>query len=198
MDAVRHSSHSPGRYAPNVITRHERARRTREALIEAGLELAETTPLAGMSVNRVVEQAHVAKGSFFYHFGDRAGYLLALHRGFHDGVLADVRLATGGQPPGADRLATVAAGYLDACLRRRGVRALLLEARAQPAVAGEIRVRSDQIARLCEPDFRAMGRAHPLESARLWVGLVAEAALIEHDAGARLPDLRAALREYLR
>jgi len=180
-----------------VITREEHARRTREALIEAGLQLAETSSLAGMSVNRVVKEAGVAKGSFFYHFGDRASYLLALHRGFHDGVLAEVRRAIEGLPPGAGRLWSGANGYLDACLRRRGVRALLLEARAQPAVATEIRVRNDQIAHLCEPDFHVMGRRRPLESARLWVGLVAEAALIEHDSGHRLPDLREAVREYL-
>jgi AcrR family transcriptional regulator len=75
--------------------RKEAMARTREALIDAGLRLAESTGLSGLSVNLIVADAGVAKGTFFHHFGDRASYLLALHREFHE------RLATRIPPPSA-------------------------------------------------------------------------------------------------
>jgi TetR/AcrR family transcriptional regulator, transcriptional repressor for nem operon len=167
-------------------------------MIEAGLRLAESTGIAGMSVNRVVAEAGVAKGSFFHHFGDRTGYLLALHRTFHDRILSDSLRVTTALPAGPQRLLAGAVAYLDACLTSRGVRALLLEARAIPEIADEIRARNEQVARLCEPNFAVMGWPHPLESARLWIGMVAEAALIEFEARGMRPALRAALGNYLR
>ena len=112
--------------------------RTREALIDAGLRLAERTGLTGLSVNLIVAEAGVAKGTFFHHFGDRASYLLALHREFHERLATQIQAAIAGMSPGRDRLIAVANTYLDGCLRDRGVRALLLEARAEPAVTDEI------------------------------------------------------------
>jgi AcrR family transcriptional regulator len=171
--------------------------RTRESLIAAGLRLAETTGLTGLSVNLIVVEAGVAKGTFFHHFGDRASYVLALHREFHERLATQYGDATKAMTPGRQRLIAGAAAYLDGCLRDRGVRALLLEARAEPAVTDEISQRNATNAALCRPDFEALGRAHPLENARLWVGMVAEAALIEYHAHAELPVIRAALEEFL-
>jgi TetR/AcrR family transcriptional regulator, transcriptional repressor for nem operon len=185
------------RYAADVTSRSERAQQTRDAMIQAGMRLAETTGLAGMSVNLVVKEAGVAKGSFFHHFGDRAGYLLALHRTFYDKLLSDTLKVTADMPPGAERLWAAAVAYLDGCLRSRGVRALLLEARAVPLIAEEIRKRANHLASLCEPHFAAMGWPHPMESARLWMGMVAQAALIEFDSRCRQPVLREALRQFL-
>lgn len=108
--------------------------RTREALIDAGLRLAERTGLTGLSVNLVVADAGVAKGTFFHHFGDRASYLLALHREFRERLATGIQAATEGLAPGRTRLIVAATAYLDGWLRDRGVRALLLEARAEPAV----------------------------------------------------------------
>ena len=51
--------------------RKEAMAKTRESLIDAGLRLAERTGLAGLSVNLIVGEAGVAKGTFFHHFGDR-------------------------------------------------------------------------------------------------------------------------------
>src|SRR5215472_6163339 len=170
--------------------RKEAAARTRDALIESGLQLADQTGLTGLSVDLIVKHAGVAKGTFFHHFGDRASYLLALHREFHDRLTAQVEAATDGMRPGRDRLTAVANTYLDGCLRDRGVRALLLEARAEPAVTEEIKHRNHVNAELCRPDFAALNRPHPYESAQLWVGMVAEAALVEHQAARALPAIR--------
>src|SRR5271166_4585343 len=130
-------------------TRQAAAARTRMSLIDAGLRLTERTGLAGLSINLLVEEAGVSKGTFFHHFGDRASYLLALHREFHERVLAEIGEAIDGMAPGRARLLAAARTYLDACLRDRGVRSLLLEARAERPVADEVAARNASIAGLC-------------------------------------------------
>jgi TetR/AcrR family transcriptional regulator, transcriptional repressor for nem operon len=184
--------------SPTTPTRKEAMARTREALIDAGLRLAERTGLSGLSVNLIVAEAGVAKGTFFHHFGDRASYLLALHREFHERLADAVQAAVAGMPPGRRRLISAAHTYLDGCLRDRGVRALLLEARAESTVTAEIARRNVANARLCRPDFAALKRPYPYESAQLWVGMTAEAALIEHQAAAALPGIRAALEQFVK
>ena len=159
--------------------------------------MAERTGLTGLSVNLIVQDAGVAKGTFFHHFGDRASYLLELHREFHERLASQIQAAIVGMPPGHGRLITIANTYLDGCLRDRGVRALLLEARAERAVTDEISRRNNASAELCRADFSALRRPHPYESAQLWVGMVAEAALIEHQAATALPGIRAAIEQFL-
>ena len=174
------------------------AAETRARLLDSGLRLAERTGLSGLSVNLLVEEAGVSKGSFFHHFGDRSSYLLALHREFHDRSAEHIDTAVAGLAPGRERLLTGARVYLDACAHQRGIRALLLEARAEPAVAAEITRRNEDFARTCTADFQTLQRRHPLDSAQLWVAMCAEAALIELASSARARSVRAALAEFLR
>ncbi|HEY2770967.1 MAG TPA: TetR/AcrR family transcriptional regulator [Solirubrobacteraceae bacterium] len=180
-----------------VTKRQASAERTRERMIDAGLLLAEQTSLAELSVNLIVAEAGVAKGSFFHHFGDRTGYLIALHRRFHEELLLATRLATENVQPGRERLRVGAIAYLDVCLRGPGGRALVLEARAEPVIVDEVVARTLSNAKLLVADFRALGRKYPLPSARLWLGLVAEAALVELEAGRRNPAVRSALVAFI-
>src|ERR1700751_6027937 len=77
-----------------------RARRdatgTREALLDAGVAVAARDGLAGLSVNRVVDEAGVAKGTFYVHFADREAFVDALHARFHERVEQAAARATGG------------------------------------------------------------------------------------------------------
>lgn len=180
-----------------TTTRQAAAAQTRATLIEAGLLLAERTGLAGLSVNLLVEEAQVAKGTFFHHFGDRATYLVALHRDFHDRITTEILTAIDGLPFGARRLIVGAETYLDACLRERGVRALLLEARAEQAILEEVRIRNAAFGTVIKPDFQAMDWPHPLQCARLWIGLTVEAALAELERSRRQPAVRAALARFV-
>ncbi|GAB2515802.1 TetR/AcrR family transcriptional regulator [Nocardia heshunensis] len=177
--------------------REDSAARTRAALVDSGLHLAERLGLAGVSVNVLVAELGVSKGTFFHHFGNRANYLLALHREFHDRLQHDIESAIAGLPPGRDRLRTASIAYLDACLRDRGVKALLLEARADPLITDEVVTRNTYNATLIEPDFTVLGWTHPADAARLWVGLVAEAALLELHAGEAQQSVRDALWQFL-
>src|ERR1700747_665200 len=132
---------------PTAPTRKEAMARTRQALLDVGLRLAESTGLSRLSVNLIVAEAGVAKGTFFHHFGDRASYLLALHREFHDRLLSEIERTTAGLSPGRERLLFSPTTSLDGCLRDRGVRALLLEARADPVIAEEIGTRNASTAK---------------------------------------------------
>ena len=171
--------------------------RTRDSLLSAGFVLAETTGLEGLSVNALVDTAGVSKGTFFHHFGDRTSYLVALHRQFHDGIFDEVQRAVATMPPGRDRLATMSTTYLDVCLRNRGVRALILEARGQLPIQDEIKRRNDSNVDFITIDFATMQWPRPRAAARLWIAANAECALIELDNGQSDLEARAAVLDLL-
>jgi TetR/AcrR family transcriptional regulator, transcriptional repressor for nem operon len=168
----------------------------REAMLTSGLAVADEDGLVRLSINRVVAAAGVAKGSFFHHFGDRSTFLVELHRRFHDRLAASVAAAVTGMAPGRARLVAGTTAYLNGCRRDAGTRALLGEARAEPAVLAEVERRTNEFAAAAQPDFAAMGRRHPAAAARLWVVMAADVALAESAAGRRLPRRRAALADF--
>ena len=172
------------------------AEHTRAKLIETGLVLAEHLGLEGLSVNAVVAEAGVSKGTFFHHFSDRTSYLVALHRRFHDALTDEIAAVIGPMAPGRERLSAVARGYLDGCLRDRGVKALLLEARGHRPIADEVMRRNAANVDILAADFEAIGRPYPRQSARLWVAATAECALMELEFGGTDPEARAALDAF--
>ncbi|MFG1711125.1 TetR/AcrR family transcriptional regulator [Nonomuraea sp. M3C6] len=169
----------------------------RATLINAGLTLAEEGGLGRLSVDKIVVAAGVAKGSFFHHFGNRAGFLTELHRRFHDRLAERIDQAIAELPPGRERLHAGIRAYLDGCRADRAVRALLVEARAESDVLAEVARRNDQFTHLVAPDFAAMDRRYPEAAAGLLVTMAAEVAVAESAADAALPELRAALLDYV-
>lgn len=156
---------------------------TRQALLDAGLELTAIVNLSRITVDAIVHRAGVAKGTFYVHFADRAAFLVSLHAQFHERLRNAVLQATAGLPPGAWRLRKGTQTYLDGCLHERAVKALLLEARCEAPITAEVQRRNAEFAALAEPDFTALGWPNPETSARLFVTLGAEAALIELETG---------------
>jgi hypothetical protein len=120
-------------------------------------------------------------------------YLVALHRRFHDVLFDEMMSAIADIQPGTDRLAAAATTYLDACLRDRGVKALLLEARGHLPIAEEVTRRNRMSVDVVAADFEALGSQYPREAARLWIAATAECALMELERGARDPAARSAL-----
>ena len=169
------------------------AEQTRAKLIETGLVLAERLGLEGLSVNAVVVEAGVSKGTFFHHFSDRTTYLVALHRRFHDALADEIWSTIGTMAPGRERLSAAATTYLDGCLRDRGVKALLLEARGHRPIIDEVLERNRRNVDVVTADFEAIGRPHPRQMARLWVAATAECALMELEHGRADDATRAAL-----
>lgn len=173
------------------------AHRTREALLDAGVAVAEQHGLAGLSVNRVVAEAGVAKGTFYVHFADREAFVDALHERFHAAVEAAMAEAVAGVPPGPERLVRGAEAYLDVCLANRAVKALSLEARSEAALTDSMRARHDRFVAAARPSFKAMGWPDAAAASQLLSAMTAEIAIRELEAGRRLPAARRSLRRFL-
>ncbi len=185
------------RPTPTAGSRTPPPKSTRDALLDAGVAVAERDGLAGMSVNRVVAEAGFAKGTFYVHFTDREAFVDALHERFYSRVDAAVAAAVRDAEPGADGLLRGAAAYLDTCLADRGVKALLLEARADGAIPGRASAREGRFAQLSVPGFRAMGWRDAAVAAQLFVRMISEGAILELEAGRRLPAVRRSLARFL-
>lgn len=173
------------------------AARTKAALIAAGLRVFEKKGLAEMRVDDIVDEAGVAKGTFYLYFKDRAAYLLGLHRDFHDTLRDEILEKTAQLPHGRERLLTGTTVYLDGCLKKHGVKAMLFEARSEPSLRDEVLARNEIFSAVVAEDFRAMGWKNPGAAAKLFVAMAAEAALIEMQARKKLAPLRAALADFI-
>jgi TetR/AcrR family transcriptional repressor of nem operon len=170
---------------------------THQALLEAGVLVAAREGLGGLSVNRVVAEAGVAKGTFYVHFADREAFVDALHEAFHERVRHAVAEATSGVELGAERLVRGVEGYLDVCLDDRAIKALALEARTDGALTASMSERHERFAAAGEPSFRAMGWPDARAAAQLLAAMTSEIAIRELESGRRLPAARRSLRRFL-
>ena len=169
---------------------------TRWELITAAIELAERDGLHALSVAQITAAAGHAKGTFYVHFPDRAAFVVAVHRWFHDTVFAHVISETSNDEPGPQRARRRIIAFLDTCRTMAGVRALLIDARSEPAIAPEVDRRNRQAAAVLSADLR--GRTeYPHEMARLLVIATSDIAGRESARGRRLPSARRALLELV-
>ena len=168
---------------------------TRIEILDAAVALAERDGLRSLSIADVTAAAGHAKGTFYVHFRDRTALLVALHRWFHDTVFDRVITSTAEDSPGPERARRRLIAFLDTCRELPGVRALLLDARTEPAIAAEVDERNRQATRVLAADL--VGIAHPREKARILVLAAADTAGRESTAGRRLPAARQALLEIV-
>ena len=186
-----------GRSQPSREAVTPSGQRTRRALLDAGVAIAERDGLAGLSVNAVVAKAALAKGTFYVHFPDRDAFIDALHLRFYARVGEAVARAVEHLAPGPLRLARGIDAYLDACLADRAIKALLVETRSNPNLTTTMAEREQLFARLAAPSLQAMGWREPEVAARLFVAMTSEAALLELEAGRRLPAVRRTLERLV-
>ena len=184
----------PKRRGPG--SRADRHHPTRWELLRAAVELADSSGLHSLSVAEITAAAGHAKGTFYVHFADRAAFLVALHEWFHDTVFAQVIDRTADQAPGPDRARMRIIAFLDACRAMPGVRALLLDARTEPAIAVEVDRRNRQATQTLSVDLRGTTR-RPAETARIMVLAAADIAGRESTCGRRLPTARQALLDLM-
>ena len=169
---------------------------TRWELITAAIELAERDGLHALSVAQITAAAGHAKGTFYVHFPDRAAFVVAVHRWFHDTVFAHVISQTSDDEPGPQRAQRRIIAFLDACRTLAGVRALLIDARTEPALAAEVERRNHQAAAVLSADLR--GRTeHPEETARILVLAAADIAARESARRRRIPAARRAMLDLV-
>lgn len=171
--------------------------RTHQLLLDAGVAVAEREGLAGLSVNHVVAEAGVAKGTFYVHFADREAFVDALHARFHDRVEVEVALATSHTPAGAEQIWRGAEAYLDVCLSDRAIKALALEARADAALTASMSARHERFAASAIPSLKAMGWPDATAAAQLLAAMTSEIAIRELEARRKLPAQRRSLRRFL-
>jgi hypothetical protein len=86
-----------------------------------------------------------------------------------------------------------AEAYLDGCLNARGVKAMLLDVRSEPAIVGQIRENVAAFASMIVEDFAALKVPEPAATGRLFIAMVQEVALGELDRGGPDRKLRSAL-----
>jgi TetR/AcrR family transcriptional repressor of nem operon len=165
--------------------------------LEAGATVAQGAGLAGMTVAAVTKQAGLAKGSFYVYFADRGKFIDALHQRFYERVNRAVMEAIGDLPPGMPQQLVVIEAYLDVCLANLAVKALVMETRSQPGLTTTMEEREEIAVRLAEANLKAMGVSSPRDAARLVVAMTSEAALIELEAGRRMPATRRMLRQLV-
>jgi AcrR family transcriptional regulator len=170
---------------------------TRILLLDAGAILGASRGLSSVSVNNVVEEANLAKGTFYVHFKDRADYLVSLHRRFHDHLFAAVTQATAGLSPGSIRLRRSIDAYLNGCLAQQLTRAILFDAHFEPAIRTEVATRNTAAAKPIAADLRAMAFPSPQQTARLVIAMTIHIATAEQEAEGPLRSLRTALYELL-
>jgi AcrR family transcriptional regulator len=163
--------------------------------MDAAVSVAEQEGLAGLTVARITAAAGHAKGTFYVHFRDRAALLAALHRWFHDTVFEHVISGTDADEPGPERARRRLIAFLDACRELPGVRALLLEARTEPAIAAEVDDRNRQATQILAADLTRA--AQPRETARILVLAAADIAARESAQGRKLHAARKALLEIV-
>ena len=168
---------------------------TRIEILNAAVQLAERDGLRSLSIADVTAAAGHAKGTFYVHFRDRTALLVALHRWFHDTVFDRVVARTADDSPGPGRARQRLLAFLDACRELPGVRALLLDARTETAIAAEVDSRNRQATDILAADLTGM--AHPRETARILVLGAADIAARESTRGRRLPAARQALLEIV-
>lgn len=174
-----------------------KGRRAREGLLRAGVAVAERAGLAGLTIAAVTREAGVAKGTFYLYFPDRDAFIDALHQRFYERVNEAVTGAVGELPNGLEQQLVAMEAYLDVCLENLGVKALVLETRSQPGLTTTMEEREELFAGLAAPNLKAMGAPSPATAARLIVSLTSEAALIELEAGRRVPAARKLLRKLV-
>ena len=175
---------------------HRRGARTREALLDAGVAVAESQGLSGLSVNRVVAQAGVAKGTFYVHFEDRKAFVDALHARFHDRVDEAVGAAIAGTSRARSprRRCRGLPRHLPRRPRRQGARA---RGALGPDLATSMSRRHERFAASAVPSFRAMDWPDATAASHLFAAMTAEIAIRELEAGRRLPAARRSLRRFL-
>lgn len=165
-----------------------------DQLFIASTTLADTLPYEQATLARVARAARVPVAQLRQQFGDFGRLLVALQQRFLDELRDAVIAQTSVRPSGFERLHQAALIYLRHCLRYRGLRGWMLQARlADPAMAEGLRRQNQAFTLVISTELSALGQPHPLPAARLFLAAVQEAGRLEHHHGAPLPHIREAL-----
>lgn len=159
------------------------------ARIKNGLDAFEPTAIA--------QAAGVDEAAVYVHFRDRDDLCVAIIEHGLNGVRAEIMAATAAAPAGLARVFQALEVYLDGNLARPGVRALLHELRNHPPALELARQRTAAYGVLMGYELANNKIAHGKMLGRLCAVLAVETAVLEFEAGNRLPEAREQIRALL-
>ena len=168
-------------------------------LFAGAMKMADEVTFADLTLERIARNAKVPVSRLRTQFVDLTHFLIALQQSFLDAMRDDVISMTANHPPGLERVRSATIVYLDCCLRVRGLRGWLLEARRdEPLIAEGLRRQNHSFALIISTEFHALGWPHPLAAARLFLAAIQEAARLEQIKGEPLPFIREAIWDIAR
>jgi AcrR family transcriptional regulator len=174
-----------------------RTRRTRAALIAAGLDLLASRPIEAIAIDAVVAAAGVAKGSFFNHFADKHAFAEAVAGEVRAELEDEVTRANAGIADPVVRIAggmAVAANFALRAPRRTAVllRSFGIAARADHPLNRGLREDLDaaRTAGLLRPEAEVSGLAY-------WLGLCQVVMVLQVETRPAPTAARARLAEML-
>jgi AcrR family transcriptional regulator len=126
MSSAPQASSAPGR-------REAEARATREALIDAALELFTERGYAGVGTEEIVARAKVTRGALYHHFTDKRDLFRAVFERVEGDLMKRIGARMGGADDPWDLMLTGMRSFLDACEEPAVKRISLTDA---PAVLG--------------------------------------------------------------
>jgi AcrR family transcriptional regulator len=175
-----------------------RIRRTRAALIAAGLDLLAARPIDAIAIDEVVAAAGVAKGSFFNHFADKHAFAAAVAAEVRAEVEGEVTRANAGLADPVARMAGGMAVAADFALRQPARARVLLRDQSVAAAADHPLnrgLREDIAAALAaghlRPEAATSGLAYWLALCQVVMIVMVETHPPRAEAAARLEEMLA-------
>lgn len=136
----------------------------------------------------------IGEDEFTAEFDGVEAYFAAVQMQFFEGRLTHVIGRAGAMKPGMDRIREAWTCYLDYSVQHAGLFVWCRRARQRfPGMHEEMRRRNHGVLLMIQIEFSALGCAHPMECARLAVGMVMETVKMETESRARNDAMRALL-----
>ena len=166
----------------------------RGLLLAAAPMLADRFDAATVTAAAIAQAVGIAEEDFIDEFGAVESYFLALQLGFFEGRLARVIGRAGTMQPGLERIRSAWSGYLDYSVEHAAVYAWCKRARQRfPSLLEELRRRNHGVLLMIQIEFSTLRCPHPMECARLAVGMVLETVKLETESRTRNEPMRALL-----
>jgi hypothetical protein len=163
----------------------------RRLLIAAATMLTDRIDPLTTSTAELAQAVGISEDEFSAEFDGVEAYVSAVQLQFFEGRLNHVISSAGPMQPGLDRIREAWTGYLDYSVQNAGLFLWCRRARHRfPALQEEVRRRNHGVLLMIQIEFKSLRCAHPMESARLAVGMVMETVKLETEARARNDAMR--------
>lgn len=113
--------------------REEHARATRDALVQAGLDLFAERGYSEVGTEEIVARAKVTRGALYHHFEDKRDLFRAVHERVEDELVAGIAARIEGVSDSWELMVAGTRAFLDACDEPAVKQVTLIDA---PAVLG--------------------------------------------------------------